>query len=1039
MLYTRGAQKKILSLILVLLLSSSLLVGALDSLLNSIAIGKSLKGTGGSCESCQGTGGSGGESVKEGGGAGKEGTSGAGGGGSSGGSAGGTGGSCESCQGTGGSSSFSFGERILVEGPLNPHSPLFEVHGVPMTRYLRVSVGEVYRSGFWEILNKSLRIKYQGEPIEQTITSYMKASYVKFNITPLVTLEGFIPSSKNPLRLSLPKDDRDLYYYPSQQIFFSKAGVHDSYRVEYIKYEFDERDLASASMPSNPRYLDVPRELFLVLKPLAQKIVETYGAKTPYEKLKAIEAYLRSNYVYDKNYTRPPSDYDPILWFLFHEKKGVCIHFNSAFVLLARTLGLPARLVVGFLIDPHKDHQVVYADQLHAYAEALFDGFGWITFDATGCDSCKTGGEVIERSREREVEVPIKTITEVSYVDEVGIKGSTFRVLGKVLDERGLVVSGLLVKVYLKRDKNGKEPEILVGQGVVENGIFNITCSIPLNIPVGGYSVIAETVGGGRYLGSRSDPEVKVVAKTYISANCPEKVIAGRSFSVAGFLREEGSNLPVGNKSITLICGSREYRVLTDGAGRFSIDVSIAEPGNHTLILKFDGAEYYLSSDREVRLRVLSLGITPLTNNIFVRGEDVDIVGIVHAKELVGDNEVVIVYFDGLQVTNAKTDASGRFSAKYHVPRDHVLGRSTLKYQLQSNGFEVLQEVKVVARTHMSIQAPEEPVESGRPFNIIVTLLNDLEEPIPGVLITFNCTHQGRKYFENATTNEQGKAFFNLSLAADREGLAKYRLTFLGNELYLGTEFTGDIKVVPSSGPPITYYAYLPLVAIAASGPLFAYFLRRRGPSRGKKTSERGTEVQEAMSTTKPVVEKKSVELAIKFPDIREPFPLVWGLNEKLTVRVEVRKGGMPINGAAITLSVDDKENIYLKTSLNGTAETQLTFTEKGLHRLRAHFAGDSELSEATVEASIKIVDYREEVVDLFNSFIKSALAKYQGLQENMTAREIQCRLLKEVPESKRSYLEDLVSIFEVANYSLRPITRVEYEKFFLAKLSLEA
>jgi transglutaminase-like putative cysteine protease len=1012
----KGGQKRVLGLILAITVFLSLFAATLDFLLNSATLGKKSGETGGinkpnggtgskGCESCNSPGSGASESAGNGGKTGK----------------------LYGSLGESDAVSRLFGGEIPVNGcPNPPHVPLFEIRGVPGTSYLRSSVGEVYRSGSWDILENSSRLDYQGGSIEQRISGYSKASYVKFSIAPLVEIGGFIPSVKNPLRLSLG-DGQDIYYYPSQQLFFSKTGIRSDYDIEYVNYEFDERALTFASTPNDPRYLDVPSELLPALKPLAQKIVENYGAKTPYEKLKAIETYLRNNYVYDKNYTPPPKGYDPILWFLFHEKKGVCVHFNSAFVLLARTLGLPARLVTGFYVDRYDGYQIVYADQAHAYAEVLFNGFGWITFDATGVGGT---GRVVEESEKGSRGIgTLRTTTEIVYVDEVGIKGSTFRVFGKVSDERGSAVSGLVVKVYLKRSKNSDERGILVGQGIVEKGIFNITCLAPLNVTVGKYSVIAETIGRNGYLGSQSDPEIRIMAKTQILPNYPEKVIAGRKFSISGILKEVDSDLPVRNKLITLIFSSREYRILTDDAGRFSIDLSISEPGNYTLVLNFGGDENYLASKSEIRLRVLSLRITPLTNSTLIRGENAEIAGIVHAEDLAGDNEFVTVYFDGFQVARVKSDSSGRFIAKYSVPNDYPLGSSAFRYQLQSNGFEVVQNVRVMARTHMKVKAPEEPVEHGKTFRIAVSLLNDHEKPVSGVMIVFNCTYQSIEYSVSMMTDEKGETVFDFALPADREEIAKYKLTFPGNELYLGTEFTGNLKVAPYTSP--AHYAYL-LIAVIGAGTFFAQFLRRK---RREKLMPESSGIKSA-SPTNPVAIKKSIELAIKFPDIREPFPLVWGVNEGLKVRVEIRKEGAPISDATVKLRVDNGEEICLKTSPSGDAEAQLIFTEKGIHRLKAYFAVGDELNEA--EANIKIVDYREEIVQLFNSFIKSTLKKYQWLQESMTAREILYRLLKEVPESKRNYLKVLVSIFEVADYSLRPISRAEYERFFLAKLALE-
>ena len=1026
MLAGRGGCKNTLSFILALLLSFSLLAVSVDSLLGNIGIGKSSQqsaeedrkgnlGAGGSenCKNCQGSGSNGGDSPAK-----RD--------------------AAERVGETGKRSSESnvevFGTTIPVEGCLNnSHTPLFEVHGSPRTAYLRTSVGEVYRSGSWDILDTSSRVEYRGGAIEQAAIGYSKASYVKFRIEPLVAIKGFIPSVKNSVRLSLPEDGYAIHYYPSQQIFFSESSIRSGYGIEYVSYEFDERDLMSGSVPIELGYLDVPKEMLPALRPLAQKIVETYRADTPYEKLKAIEHYLKENYVYDKNYTRPPSSQDPILWFLFTEKRGVCIHFNSAFVLLARSIGIPARLVTGFYIEPEREYQVVYADQAHAYAEALFNGLGWITFDATG-GPADFGKEICKECERRgDLEV-IKTTTEITHVDDLVIKGSTFKVLGKVLDERGFAVSGLLVKVYLKHSKSDKTG-ILVGQGVVEKGIFNITCSAPPNVTVGKYSVIAETVGGGRYLGSQSDPEIRVIAKTYISASYPEKVIAGRVFSISGYLRELVSDLPVENKVITLVYNSREYRNLTDNTGRFSFELMIAEPGNYTLTLNFGGDENYLGSTSELRLRVLSLIITPLTNSTLLRGEKAEISGIIHAENLPGDNEVVLIYKDGIQVAKVKSDAEGRFRVDYYVPKDHTLGKSVFRYKLQSNGFETVQEVKVMARSWMTVKPPEEPLENGRPFTISLTLLNDLNEPISNAPIILNCTYQGHEYSASNNTNEKGEAIFNLTLSVDRDEFAIYKLIFPGNELYLGTELVGDLKVAKSNGFP-AYLAFLLIAAIAACG-FVAKFMRSKSFFQDNCAVKERNAIQEFGSAkNQGLANKKGVELAIKFPSIMKPFPPVWGLNENLTVRVEIRKDGMPVRDAPITLKVDERE-IQLKSLPSGEAEVQLTFNEKGVHRLIAYFSGNGDLNEATAEAAVRIVDYREEIVDLFNSFIKSAIA-VQRVKENMTAREIQQRLLNDIPENKRSYLEEMVSIFELADYSLRQINRLDYEKFFFAKLIIE-
>ena len=73
-------------------------------------------------------------------------------------------------------------------------------------------------------------------------------------------------------------------------------------------------------------------------------------------------------------------------WFLFDEKKGTCGQFSSAFVVLARSVGIPARVVSGWYIGPVGVPQTVRSNQAHQWAEVALAGPGWTTFDPTAED-----------------------------------------------------------------------------------------------------------------------------------------------------------------------------------------------------------------------------------------------------------------------------------------------------------------------------------------------------------------------------------------------------------------------------------------------------------------------------------------------------------------------------------------------------------------------------------------------------------------------------------------------------------------------------
>jgi hypothetical protein len=72
-------------------------------------------------------------------------------------------------------------------------------------------------------------------------------------------------------------------------------------------------------------------------------------------------------------------------WFLFDGKKGYCNYYASAEVLMLRSLGIPARLVVGYTGgEMDEDDALVFQKKnTHAWPEVYFPGIGWLEFEPT--------------------------------------------------------------------------------------------------------------------------------------------------------------------------------------------------------------------------------------------------------------------------------------------------------------------------------------------------------------------------------------------------------------------------------------------------------------------------------------------------------------------------------------------------------------------------------------------------------------------------------------------------------------------------------
>lgn len=116
---------------------------------------------------------------------------------------------------------------------------------------------------------------------------------------------------------------------------------------------------------------------------LAQQI--TKNTTNMYDAATELEDYLHS-YKYSLQNPEPPQGQDAVSWFLFSEKQGFCTYFASAMTLMARSLGMPARIVAGYSsgsYDGHANAYIVRGTQSHVWTQIYFAGYGWINFEPT--------------------------------------------------------------------------------------------------------------------------------------------------------------------------------------------------------------------------------------------------------------------------------------------------------------------------------------------------------------------------------------------------------------------------------------------------------------------------------------------------------------------------------------------------------------------------------------------------------------------------------------------------------------------------------
>ncbi|MGE5619748.1 MAG: DUF4129 domain-containing transglutaminase family protein [Sphingomonadaceae bacterium] len=131
------------------------------------------------------------------------------------------------------------------------------------------------------------------------------------------------------------------------------------------------------------RYLALPRNSLRRVASLARRI--TSGTSNPYDAAVALEDYLRG-FRYEIKVATPPPERDAVDWFLFTAKEGYCDYFASAMAVMARSIGIPARVVSGYNTGTLNERSSLYEvrqENAHSWPELFFPRYGWVRFEPT--------------------------------------------------------------------------------------------------------------------------------------------------------------------------------------------------------------------------------------------------------------------------------------------------------------------------------------------------------------------------------------------------------------------------------------------------------------------------------------------------------------------------------------------------------------------------------------------------------------------------------------------------------------------------------
>jgi protein-glutamine gamma-glutamyltransferase len=193
--------------------------------------------------------------------------------------------------------------------------------------------------------------------------------------------------------------------FPS--LFFDATGAvylpfPSSSRIEYTVVSRSNTLVPADLGPEPGPYPEWVVRQYLQLPLQSDRINTLAGEVTqrqhnPYEKAAAIQTYLTSHYRYSLDAPLAEQD-QPLEEFLFARKTGYCEHYATAMVIMLRTVGIPARLVTGFLAtewNEYGNYYLVRQQDAHAWVEVYLAHSGWMRMDPTPTeDNSGAGGPV---------------------------------------------------------------------------------------------------------------------------------------------------------------------------------------------------------------------------------------------------------------------------------------------------------------------------------------------------------------------------------------------------------------------------------------------------------------------------------------------------------------------------------------------------------------------------------------------------------------------------------------------------------------------
>ena len=145
-------------------------------------------------------------------------------------------------------------------------------------------------------------------------------------------------------------------------------------------------------------------------------------------------------------------------------------------------------------------------------------------------------------------------------------------------------------------------------------------------------------------------------------------------------------------------------------------------------------------------------------------------------------------------------------------------------------------------------------------------------------------------------------------------------------------------------------------------------------------------------------------------------------------------ESGAGVEGRPVIADIGETgQPVELVTNPAGQCSVAWHPATPGTYSVAASFAGDDDYLPATAQRDFEVVDFREDVVRRYNSFLEWVGEREPAVSEQATPREIEEIIVGSGMGLDQRALEALISRFDEADYSLHEIDRPRFEAMFRA------